>query len=222
MKNFIKPILAASLMTMALNASAESISSETDTTSLITVESYIETAPIEAISADEEAGLVFMREEEKLARDVYLTLYEIWGLEVFNNIALSEQTHTDTIKKILDKYQIADPVLDDSVGVFTDYHFTEVFEALVAKGSESLESALQVGAQIEDLDMKDIVESIEVIEGNDDIVMVYEELLKGSRNHLRSFWDVLVKNGFTYTAMYISQEEFDAIINSPMELGNLK
>ncbi len=222
MKNFMKPILAISLISVALSANAEDISVESTATSETTVESYIETSPVEAISSDEEAGLIFMREEEKLARDVYLTLYDVWGLEVFNNIAKSEQTHTDTMKMLLDKYQIADPVLDDSVGVFTDHHFTKVFEALVAKGSESLEFALQVGAQIEDLDMKDIVESIEVIEGNDDIVMVYEELLKGSRNHLRSFWDVLVKNGFTYTPLYISQEEFDAIINSPMELSNLK
>ena len=222
MKNFMKPILAISLITVALNVNAEDVSVDSTITSVTTVESYIETSPIEAISADEEADLIFMREEEKLARDVYLTLYDIWGLDVFNNIAKSEQTHTEAMKMLLDKYQIADPVLDDSIGAFTDYHFTEIFEALVAKGSESLEGALQVGTQIEDLDMRDIVESIEVIEGNDDIVMVYEELLKGSRNHLRSFWDVLVKNGFTYTALYISQEEFDAIINSPMELGNLK
>lgn len=222
MKNFIKPVLAISLITVALSANAEDLSVESTVTLDTTVESYIEVSPIEAISSDEEAGLIFMREEEKLARDVYLTLYDIWGLKVFSNIAESEQTHTDTMKMLLDKYQIADPVLDDSIGVFTDQHFTEIFEALVAKGRESLEGALQVGAQIEDLDMKDIVESIEVVEGNDDIVMVYEELLKGSRNHLRSFWDVLVKNGFTYTPLYISQEEFDSIINSPMELSNLK
>ncbi|MGM0541897.1 MAG: DUF2202 domain-containing protein [Pseudomonadota bacterium] len=222
MKNFIKPVLAISLITVALSANAEDLSVESTVTSETTVESYIEASPIEAISSDEEAGLIFMREEEKLARDVYLTLYDIWGLKVFSSIAESEQTHTDTMKMLLDKYQIADPVLDDSIGVFTDQHFTEIFEALVAKGRESLEGALQVGAQIEDLDMKDIVESIEVVEGNDDIVMVYEELLKGSRNHLRSFWDVLVKNGFTYTPLYISQEEFDSIINSPMELSNLK
>ncbi len=222
MKNFMKPILVVSLMTVALNVSAEDVSVESTVTSVTTVESYIETSPVEAISSDEEAGLIFMREEEKLARDVYLSLYEVWGLDVFNNVAKSEQAHMDALKMLLDKYQIADPVLDESVGAFTDYHFTEVFEALVAKGSESLEGALQVGTQIEDLDMRDIVESIEVIEGNDDIVMVYEELLKGSRNHLRSFWKVLVKNGFTYTPLYISQEEFDAVINSPMETGNLK
>jgi hypothetical protein len=222
MKKFMKPILAIGLMTFALNVNAEDLSTDSALTPATAVESYIETSPIEAISSDEEAGLIFMREEEKLARDVYLTLYDIWGLNVFKNIAKSEQTHTDTMKMLLDKYQIADPVLDDSVGVFTDYHFTEVFEALVAKGSESLEGALQVGAQIEDLDMNDIVESIEVVEGNDDIVMVYEELLKGSRNHLRSFWNVLVENGFSYTPIYISQEEFDAVINSPMELSNLK
>jgi hypothetical protein len=30
------------------------------------------------LSADEIAGLQFMREEEKLARDVYVTLYQPW------------------------------------------------------------------------------------------------------------------------------------------------
>ena len=33
------------------------------------------------------AGLKFMREEEKLARDAYLELFDAWGLVVFENIA---------------------------------------------------------------------------------------------------------------------------------------
>lgn len=49
-----------------------------------------------------------MREEEKLARDVYLTFGEKWGLTLFTNIAKSEQTHTDAVKTLLDRYEIKD------------------------------------------------------------------------------------------------------------------
>ncbi|WP_321326169.1 DUF2202 domain-containing protein [Thiomicrorhabdus sp.] len=213
MKMTIQTLFAIAFTALTFNALAS--------TTVSTDEVVVESTEIDSISVEEEQSILFMREEEKLARDVYLTLYDIWGLNIFKNIAKSEQTHTDAIKGLIEKYQLADPVTDETVGVFTDYHFVEIFEALVAKGSESLEGALQVGNQIEELDIKDIAESIAVIEGNDDVVNVYSELMKGSRNHLRSFWDVLTSKGFTYVPQYISQEEFDAIINSPMETTSL-
>ncbi|MDG6777162.1 DUF2202 domain-containing protein [Thiomicrorhabdus sp. zzn3] len=221
MKPTLQNLFTASVFTAAMMAGAGNVGAS-DAVEETTLESVVESTAIEALSVEEEHGLLFMREEEKLARDVYLTLYDIWGLSIFQNIAESEQKHTDAIKLLIEKYQLADPVVDDTVGVFTDYHFVETYEALVTKGSQSLEDALQVGNMIEELDIKDIAESIAVVEGNDDIVAVYEELMKGSRNHLRSFWDVLTKNGFTYEPQFISQEEFDAIINSPMEATNLK
>ncbi|WP_198525668.1 DUF2202 domain-containing protein [Thiomicrorhabdus sp. Kp2] len=219
MKMTIKTLFSIGFMALALNVSAGNGFKNQTITSM---EEAVEASTLEAISVEEEHGILFMREEEKLARDVYLTLYDIWGLNIFQNIAKSEQTHTDAIKGLIEKYQLADPVIDDTIGVFTDYHFVEVYEALVAKGSESLEGALQVGTEIEELDIKDIAESIAQVEGNDDIINVYSELMKGSRNHLRSFWDVLTSKGFTYVPSHISQEEFDAIINSPMETTNLK
>lgn len=173
------------------------------------------------ISPEEEHGLVFMREEEKLARDVYLTLYNKWGMNIFLNIANSEQKHTDSIKKLLDKYALADPVVDDTIGVYSDYHFYELFEQLTMEGGESLEAALRVGIQIEELDIKDIQEHINDVEGNPDLVQVYENLLKGSRNHLRSFWRVFESRGLSYEPQFISDEHFDEIVNSPMEPGRI-
>ncbi|MDG6773834.1 DUF2202 domain-containing protein [Thiomicrorhabdus sp. ZW0627] len=218
MKHSIKNIFALGLLAAAMSVNA----SDTTTVESDVVEAEVYDVTLEALSVEEEQGLIFMREEEKLARDVYLTLYDAWGLSVFKNVAESEQKHTDTIALLIEKYQLADPVIDDTVGVFTDYHFTETYEALVEMGSASLEGALQVGNMIEELDIKDIAEAIAKVDGNDDIVAVYEELTKGSRNHLRSFWDVLTKNGFTYEPQFISQEEFDEIINSPMETTNLE
>ena len=76
--------------------------------------------PSESLSETELSGLQFMREEEKLARDVYSTLYEKWGLPIFSNIAQSEQTHTEAVRDLLEKYNQPDPVIDDTVGVFVN------------------------------------------------------------------------------------------------------
>ena len=53
----------------------------------VAVESAVTTG---ALTETDIAGLVFMREEEKLARDVYLTMSDRWGAPVFENIAASE------------------------------------------------------------------------------------------------------------------------------------
>lgn len=158
-------------------------------------------------------GLVYMREEEKLARDVYLTLYEKWNLQIFKNIASSEQTHTDAIKTILDEYKVEDPVKNDEIGVFTNENLSNLYKDLVAKGFESVQSALYVGATIEDLDIKDIQERINQTE-NMDILFVYNNLQRGSRNHLRSFNKQIEKYGGTYSPSYISTQKFEAIVSS--------
>ena len=62
-----------------------------------------------ALSEEEKTDLTFMREEEKLARDTYLTLYEVWDLAIFSNIASSEQTHKEALPTLLKKYNLPDP-----------------------------------------------------------------------------------------------------------------
>ena len=77
-----------------------------------------------ALSDAEAATLVFMREEEKLARDVYITLYDQWEHPVFNNISGSEQRHMDSMKSKIDKYGLVDPVTDDTVGIFQNGNYS--------------------------------------------------------------------------------------------------
>lgn len=174
--------------------------------------------PFESISALEETNLLLMREEEKLARDVYLTLYDTWGTQIFSNIAKSEQKHTDAVKALLDKYSIADPVRDDTIGVFTSPTLQNLYNELVAKGNTSLVDAFQVGLTIEDLDIYDLQEALRDTD-NEDITKVYESLEKGSRNHLRAFNRQLEQNGGTYSAQFLSQGEVDAIATSAQEKG---
>lgn len=85
------------------------------------------------LSEIEIESLLLMREEEKLARDVYLELYDIWGQQIFTNIAASEQTHTDAVKVLLDTYNIEDPVTDDSRGVFESELIQDLYDSLVAQ-----------------------------------------------------------------------------------------
>ncbi len=138
------------------------------------------------LSADESAALLFMREEEKLAHDVYVTLYEQWGLRVFSNIAASEQKHTDAVAALLDAYGLEDPTIGHGVGEFTNPALQALYDDLVAQGSISAAEALKVGVAIEELDIADLEQRIAETD-NPDIQLLYSNLLAGSKNHLRAF-----------------------------------
>jgi len=180
----------------------------------------INNIPAQEVNETERADLLHMREEEKLARDVYLTLYNRWGLVIFRNIARSEQRHMDAIKTLLDRYNIPDPVeaTGDRIGVFQNQHIQELYYELVEAGNSSIVNALRVGATIEDLDIKDLEDAYNRTD-NRDIKTVYENLMRGSRNHLRAFVGMLREYGSNYTCQYITQEECEQILSTPMETG---
>ena len=140
--------------------------------------------PASDLSAEEAAALLFMREEEKLARDVYNQMYALWGQPVFQNIAASEQTHTDEIKLLLDRYGLADPALDP--GQFTDPNLQALYDQLIAQGSVSVTEALNVGALVEQTDIADLQNRLAQTD-NADIQLVYTNLMNASYNHLAAF-----------------------------------
>lgn len=165
-------------------------------------------------------GLLFMREEEKLAHDVYLALYDIWGQSIFQNIAESEQTHTDSVKHLLDKFGIDDPAANTAAGVFANADLQNLYNELTALGAQSLEDALRVGAAIEEIDILDLEENLATVTESE-IVQVYENLLSGSENHLRAFVSTLAqKTGETYTPQYLSQAVYDAILSESSQKGS--
>lgn len=168
------------------------------------------------LSPEEIADLLKMREEEKLARDVYLTLYEKWGSPVFSNIARSEQMHMDAMGVLLEHYGLDDPVAQtgDARGVFSDPQIQDLYNQLVEQGSASLEAALTVGATIEDLDIKDLNEAI-ARTTHADIQTVYERLRTGSYHHMQAFVGNLRAQGADYTPQFISAEEFQRILSEP-------
>ncbi len=190
-----------------------------DTSDILDVNTLIDTASTWGISDQEKVGLIQMREEEKLARDVYTTLGALWGNKLFTNIVASEQTHTDAVKWLLTMYGIADPVIDDTIGIFASSTMQKLYTDLVAQWSTSLLDALIVGATIEDLDIKDLNVFIKET-SNTNIINVYNNLNKWSRNHLRAYIKNINNNGGAYTPQYISPSEYTAIISSQQERGS--
>jgi hypothetical protein len=140
--------------------------------------------PPSDLSADESAGLLYMREEEKLARDAYNQMYTLWGQQVFQNIASSEQTHMDQVKLLLDRYGLADPALEP--GKFTDPALQALYNQLIAQGSVSLDEALKVGILIEQTDISDLQARLAQTD-NADIQLIYNNLMSASYNHLNAF-----------------------------------
>ena len=174
--------------------------------------------PKSDLNKEEKAGLIQMREEEKLARDVYITLGNTWGIPIFSNISRAEQAHTDAVKSLLERYDIEDPVKDDAVGVFTSPELAKLYNDLVKKGNTSLMDAFMTGATIEDLDIKDLKDLINKTD-NEDILVTYKNLNKGSRNHMRAFNRQISNRGSSYEPQFISEAEFENILSSPHERG---
>ncbi len=179
---------------------------------------------LQPLTAAETETLLFVREEEKLARDVYLTLYQRWGNATFQNIALrSEQTHMDAIKVLVDAAGLADPVMSDGVGVFSNAQIANLYTTLVERGNPSVVEALRVGGFIEEFDIKDLQEAIaEASQGSNQaaVLQVYNNLMAGSRNHLRAFVTALANQGVAYQAQVLTQEQVDTIVNSAWERGH--
>jgi hypothetical protein len=170
------------------------------------------------ISQAEAVHVLFMRQEEKLARDVYITLDELWLSDVFENIAISEQRHMDAIGRIITAQKLVDSAADNTVGIYGDVAFGELFVTLTKRGEVSYAEALKVGAYIEELDIIDLWEILEDIE-NEYVARVFENLLRGSRNHLRAFVKELEGEGDVYAPQLMSQEQYDGVISGPVERG---
>ena len=137
--------------------------------------------------------LFFIYQEEKLARDVYITLGKLYPDEnTFASIQLSEQRHIDAAQGLCEKYNIdISDVNEDEVGNFELPVLQDLYDDLVEQGTESLYDALGVGVFIEELDIGDLTDAIEKMDMPSDVVNVYENLREGSYNHLESFQGAL-------------------------------
>jgi hypothetical protein len=180
--------------------------------------SQINTLPEETLSTAEKDSLIYVREEEKLALDVYQQLNIRWGnqTKVFENISNSEKTHIETVQTLFFRYKLVDVAANNQAGLFINSDLQNLYTELITEGSISLVDGFKVGAAIEEVDILDISKHLDGID-NQDIRLAYQNLLKGSRNHLRSFYKNIQKYGGIYTPRYLNEETFNGIIHSEME-----
>jgi hypothetical protein len=151
----------------------------------------------QTLSTAERNDLLLMREEEKLARDVYQVLYQTWSATVFGSIAESEQRHMDAVLNLLNYFGVPDPAAGNATGVFSNSQLQALYDAAIDYGSQSLVSALEVGVYIEETDITDLQNAIARTSWNN-IARVYGNLLRGSTNHLAAFTNNLEAAGGTH------------------------
>ncbi|MCK3683650.1 DUF2202 domain-containing protein [Maribellus sp. YY47] len=171
-----------------------------------------------SISASEKEGILLMREEEKLAHDVYTLLYDKWQLQPFSNISGSESRHFDAMGYLLETFELNDPAFPEA-GRFKNRELAVLYDSLVSRGSESLLAALEVGAYIEEVDILDLKELIET-SSNDAIAAVYSNLLRGSENHIRAFTRQLSWRDLEYVPTVLDAEIYSAIVGTSIQCGN--
>jgi hypothetical protein len=168
--------------------------------------------PKQDMSQSEEKELLYMREEEKMAHDVYSMMYDRWGLRPFYNIMGAEERHMASIKSMIDKYAFTDPVKDINTGAFTNSEIKKLYAGLLEQGNKSELDALKAGAEIEEVDIKDLIQAIKDTDNND-IKFVYNNLLNASGNHLRAYMRNIERRGGSYTQKHLDTKTFEEILN---------
>jgi len=138
-----------------------------------------------ALTPGEAEAILFMKQEEKLARDVYLKLHDQWGAAIFANIANSEQQHMNAVDGLIARYHLQDATPAD-VGDFTYEELQTLYGDLIEKGGQSLKDALEVGVLIEETDIEDLRATLLTVREKP-IKNVFGNLLNGSLNHLAAF-----------------------------------
>jgi len=167
------------------------------------------------LSKDEITMIMHMREEEKLALDVYTFLNEKYDFMIFENISKSEQRHVGKMINLLEQYEISDFASKEK-GVFVNAELQKLYNQLIAQGSISKIEALKVGATIEDLDLKDLSDYMNQTQ-NEEILNAFEILSCGSRNHMRAFVFQLENNTIEYQPQFITANSLDEIIQGNHE-----
>lgn len=180
-----------------------------------------QTAPAEArataakLNERESNGLLFIWEEEKMARDLYTALHEKHSDPIFSDLARSEQSHMDQARAIMDKYGLAAPGNPgkDEQGVFENQTLQKTYNELLARGTASHEDALKAAAAYEEISIIDLKKELYATQA-DDAKTMYQGLLAGSEKHLRSIVRDLEDQNIKYDPQYLERDEFEGIVKA--------
>jgi hypothetical protein len=168
------------------------------------------------LTADEIEFLYAVREDEKVARDLYAAFFEKYKLKAFENLSKAEINHIRAVELLMDYYEIEYPEAGD-YGKFTDPARQQLYDSLLLKGETALE-AFKVMAQLEEDNIVSYLKVLEDID-NDNIGIVIENLERASENHFKATIRQITALGGEYTARYMTQEQYSAIIAKGFEQG---
>jgi hypothetical protein len=204
-------VMVVSIAAIAVGATSDD--SASTGASVVAIE-----ASASSLTDVEVEGIMFMREEEKLAYDVYLAFGDLYGQPIFSNIASAEAQHMAAVLGLIEAYDLDDPVDNSPVGDFANAELQALYVKLIAKGSVDLAAALEVGAVIEEVDILDLERYLGET-ANPDIIQVYENLLRGSENHLRAFVSQLESMGIDRVPVLMEASAYEATLASDMQRG---
>lgn len=154
-----------------------------------TLDSSVDTTIASSLTATDVSTLLYMIEEEKMARDIYDTLFEQTGLTAFDKISNSEQKHYDSLLSTALKLGVDTSALSTEVGVFSNDTIQSLYDQLILQATISTDDAIAVGITIEQTDIADLQATIETT----DIILlgqVYSNLLNGTKHHLTAFENI--------------------------------
>ena len=173
-----------------------------------------------ALSKAEKKEVLFMLEEEKLARDVYLAMYEKWGHHSFDHISASEERHLQSILVIAKENDLKIPssITKNEKGKFNNKKLQSLYDELITDGNQSLIEALKVGAKVEEIDINDLEKALAQTE-NETLQQLFTRLRKASGNHLRAFTKNLAKQGVEYQPILLESGLYKSIIQSAEKEG---
>ncbi|NOZ90756.1 MAG: DUF2202 domain-containing protein [Epsilonproteobacteria bacterium] len=171
----------------------------------------INSYPLSTLTQDLKDAISYMGNEERLAHDVYINLYNYHSensalnINQLKNIAeRSETTHVQTVQSIVKKYNLSEENLtnvinpvassntafeDLPIGVYDIPAIQNLYNVLYEKGIQSEKDALEVGCMVEVTDINDLNERITMAQESNatDILDAFTVLRDASYNHYWAF-----------------------------------
>ncbi|HOF54737.1 MAG TPA: DUF2202 domain-containing protein [Prolixibacteraceae bacterium] len=158
------------------------------------------------ITGEEAAAILFMYDEEKMARDLYAEFYKMYKIPVFKNISKSENVHMQAVGSLVKAFGLKYNGTDKP-GEFVNPEIARLYSQLVEMGKESLTGALKAGALVEETDILDLQDELQSA-GNASVKRVFTNILAGSENHLRAFVNQLKFRKTIYEPVLIKDLDY--------------
>ncbi|NMB80096.1 MAG: DUF2202 domain-containing protein, partial [Methanomicrobiales archaeon] len=134
----------------------------------------------------EKSDILFMREEEQLAHDLYMRWAAKYPVPIFSNIAASETQHISEVRLLMDRYGLSETLVGNGATGFRNATIQALYTSLGAQGDASQTAAFEAGLAVEERDIEDLDNAIAAT-SRPDIIQVYQNLRAGSENHKSAF-----------------------------------